>query len=245
MEGHAGYYSVKNNSGVGACDITGKEIIPCQYDEISYSDGFKCKTYAGNYITMNIKLDKKGTSFNKVFQSYTDAQAFGLKGKVEKCLWLKSARDKYYLKPMGNSLLFDETGKIKWASAIIIRDKNGRIEKMKDEVGRNELDFEYNSDGLVSRLYLSPQSDDTGAALLMTIFDFEYDNKGNVITVKEYDAASILSGDEPNEVVNIKYTEFDEKGNWKKREYECKEFDVSSMTMEKNKYNESRIINYY
>jgi len=176
----------------------------------------------------------------------SDAHAFGLKGKVKDCMWLKGARGKYYLKPFGYTLRFDETGKITWADAIIKRDKNGRIEKMTEKNGRNEILFNYDSDGLVSRFYFGPKTKDTGEALLMTtIYEFEYDNRGNVITVKEFDSVSELSGDKPSEVVKIKYTEFDEKGNWKKREYECKDFDNSSMSMKMVKFNESRIIHYY
>lgn len=265
-----GYIRVKSQNYYGIMTLDGKEIIPTSRGYTSIGDynsstkrfaytmtGYKGECDATGRQISKIKVatskpsSSGGTnSGNKVTTAnlsakYTDAQAFGLKGKVEKCMWLKSARGKYYLKPLVITLRFDETGKITNNDIIIIRDKNGRIEKMKDKEGRDELLFRYNSDGLVSSFYLSPQIDDRDAAALMTIFDFEYDNKGNVITVKEYNYSSKLFGDEPNEVVRIKYTEFDEKGNWKKREYECNEFDVFSMTMEKNKYNESRIINYY
>ena len=219
----------------GECDATGRQISKIKVVTPSSSS---IGTNSGNKVTI--------ANHSANVQKYTDAQAFGLKGKVEKCMWLKGARGKYYLKPFGYALRFDETGKITWADAIIIRDKNGRIEKMKEKNGRNEILFEYDSDGLVSRFYFGPKTKDIGEGLLMnTIYDFEYDNKGNVITVKESVAKSKLLDDKPNEVVRIKYTEFDEKGNWKKREYECEEFDVLSMTMEKNKYNESRIISYY
>lgn len=61
-----GYFGVKRNGKEGACDITGKEIIPCRYDDViysNYSDVFKYENSAGEWINMDIKLDKQGKAY--------------------------------------------------------------------------------------------------------------------------------------------------------------------------------------
>ena len=40
---HIGYFGVHKNGKEGACDLTGKEVLSCNYNSIIYLDGFKYK----------------------------------------------------------------------------------------------------------------------------------------------------------------------------------------------------------
>lgn len=63
-KGHVGYYSVEKNGLEGVCEINGKEIVACKYNDIIYGDdSFEYQNSAGEFIALNIKLDKQGNAF--------------------------------------------------------------------------------------------------------------------------------------------------------------------------------------
>ncbi|MBQ5982469.1 MAG: WG repeat-containing protein [Prevotella sp.] len=75
-DGHVGYYEVQINGVEGACDITGKEIVPCRYQSIIYSiDCFKYKNSAGEWIEMDIKLDKQGRAYGSEVASSSSSSS--------------------------------------------------------------------------------------------------------------------------------------------------------------------------
>ena len=70
-KGIEGYFKVEKNGLKGACDITGKEIIPCRYTGILYSpidddEGFTVQNSSGDWEDLNIMLDESGKSYKKV-----------------------------------------------------------------------------------------------------------------------------------------------------------------------------------
>ena len=61
--GHIGYFSVEKNKKKGACDITGKEIVPCSYNSIFYSstdEVFKYQDSNGDFHELDVALDEHG-----------------------------------------------------------------------------------------------------------------------------------------------------------------------------------------
>ena len=70
-KGIEGYFKVEKNGLKGACDITGKEIIPCRYTGILYSpieddQGFTVQNSSGDWEDLNIMLEESGKSYKKV-----------------------------------------------------------------------------------------------------------------------------------------------------------------------------------
>lgn len=59
-EGHVGYFSVDFDGKKGACDLSGKEVVPPKYEIIIYSDGFEFEDGNGKWIPLNIFLNSRG-----------------------------------------------------------------------------------------------------------------------------------------------------------------------------------------
>lgn len=60
-----GYFTVRKNGKQGACDVTGKEIIPCIYESVFYGSSgsgmcFKYKGSDGKYHELDVALDENG-----------------------------------------------------------------------------------------------------------------------------------------------------------------------------------------
>lgn len=245
VEGCVGYYTVSKSSGVGACDITGKEILPCLYDEVSYSDVFIYKkTYDGDYIRTNIKLDKQNKSLNSASKNYSDAKSFCIKGKVKSCTWINGASGRYDLRPLTKTLYFDRSGFITNNDIKIERDNNNRIKKMEND--RTEILYVYNNEGTIDYLIHGPKQNrnDLKTTTLLTVVRFSYDNRGRVTTASDYHGMDAMVG-KPYNTVNFNYIEFDDNGNWTKRKFKGEELDVFSMTTEEVTFVEQRVIEYY
>ena len=62
-EGRVGYFGAQRGNKEGACDMTGKEVLPIQYADVIYStseDRFKYKDNSGEWHVTDIRLDANG-----------------------------------------------------------------------------------------------------------------------------------------------------------------------------------------
>ena len=70
-DGHKGYFSVYKNGKAGACDATGKEVLPTAYESVFYysSDGFNYKNSSGGYVVAGWELDSNGRAIKAQVKS--------------------------------------------------------------------------------------------------------------------------------------------------------------------------------
>lgn len=74
---HDSYYIVAINDEYGVCDLTGKEVIPCRYHDISYSDseGFYYRDSDGRPINFGVKLDASGRAYGSGMTSSSSSSS--------------------------------------------------------------------------------------------------------------------------------------------------------------------------
>jgi len=70
-EGHKGYFKVKKDDKYGAYDLKGKEIASPIYESLIYSEGFKHRNSAGEWIALGWMLDNEGKGIRGTKESVT------------------------------------------------------------------------------------------------------------------------------------------------------------------------------
>lgn len=162
---------------------------------------------------------------------YKDALIFDLKGPVKSCKWEGGESSRHDLRAYTNILYFNKSGAITNKDIKVERDGKNRISTITE--GESYIFLSYNKDGRVQSMGYGSASKSTPSKA-----NYEYDKNGKVIKALDF-ASSNLFSDEPDNVIEFKYTKYDKHGNWTERKYEI------STPIGSFPFVERRIILYY
>lgn len=210
-----------------------------RFDYTPYDDLY----YSYSYPSESSNSSSSSSSSSSISQKGSDVQAFDLKGRVKSCEWIGRDRDNG-LKPLNNKAEFDKNGKLV-TNATIKRNNKGQIELISS--GKKSISYAYNDNGSIGAVVYDYGVSEGGISPCTGIL-FVYNSQGRIEKAYYKNGLSnihlALTMTDVDETINYEYVEYDNNGNWTKRQYKKMDFDFF-MDYTEVTYEEERIISYY